>query len=108
MDPEKVSEDLIDFLDLQKSMNVQNFILSHTNGKDSSVEVKRSGPVNTVRNSTETAFKWRERMPVDDILDIQTMCAESMNILGYNPMINIKENKLDERYELIRPLSQDF
>ena len=108
LDPENVSNELMDFLDLRKSSNVQNFILSHTNGKNSSVEMKRSGPVNTVRNSTEEAFKWREKMPTKDIFDIQTICAESMNILGYNPMTNIDANRFDESYDLIRSLSQDF
>ena len=108
LNPEKASDELMDFLDLRKSSNVRNFILSHTNGRNSSVEIQRSGPVNTVRNSTEETFQWKDKMPVKDIFDIQTMCAESMNVLGYNPMTNINVNRLDENYELLKSLSPDF
>ena len=108
LDPEQVSDELMTFLDLKKSWSIDNFILNHTNGKNSSERIERHGPVNTVRNSTNEVFKWRNKIQVKDVSDIQELCGDSMRTLGYNPMTNIQENKLNESYELIRPLPADL
>ena len=108
MDPEQASEDLMSFLDLHKSWGIDHFILNHTNGKNSSEKIGRHGPVNTVRNSSNVVFRWRNKIKEKDISDIQELCSEAMKTLGYNPMTNIPANKLNESYELIRPLPADL
>ena len=108
LDPEQVSEELMTFLDLQKSWSIEHFILNHMNGKNSSEKIERRGPFNTVRNSSNEVFRWRNKIQEKDISDIQELCSEAMKTLGYNPMTNILANKLNESYELIRPLPADL
>ena len=100
INPTKLSEELLNFLDLPKSSLVQNFIKSHTEGNDQSEKWAFS----TVRNSTNEAFKWRHTITKKEIAMVQKECAESMKILGYNPIINIQENQFDENYKLMVPL----
>ena len=91
---------MLEFLDLRNSTYVQNYILNHTQGVP---PIERTA-YNTYRNSTKEAFKWRNNILEKDVIDVQTECAESMEILGYNPITNFSENRFNESYELLDPL----
>ena len=108
LDPKHVSEELMTFLDLQKSWSIDIFIQNHTNGKNISVTIERHGPVNTVRNSSSEVFKWRNKIQEKDVSDIQKLCGDSMNTLGYNAMTNIQADRINESYALIKPLPADL
>lgn len=100
LDPAKLSDELLKFLDLRASTYVQNYILNHTQGTN---PIKRTA-YSTYRNSTKEAFKWRSNILEKDVIDVQTECAEPMEILGYNPITNFSENRFNESYELLDPL----
>ena len=100
INPTQLSEELLNFLDLPKSLLVQNFIKSHTEGNNQS----RNWAFSTIRNSTKEAFEWRHTITKTEIAMVQKECGRSMKILGYNPIINITENQYNENYELMGPL----
>ena len=100
LNPIKLSDELLKFLDLRNSSYVKNYILNHTQGIQ---PIKRTA-YSTYRNSTNEAFKWRNNIAENDIIDVQTGCRDSMEILGYNPITNIPENRFNESYEILGPL----
>ena len=100
LDPTRISDELLKFLDLRNSSLVQNYVLNHTREIQ---PIKRTA-YSTYRNSTKEAFKWRNNISEKDVIDVQTECAEPMEILGYNPITNFPENRFNETYELLDPL----
>ena len=106
---------LLDFLDLPWHKLIQKFISDNTLKDDekrpnSNVEVEYSEVrtlsggqyiYSTRRNSTNMAFEWREHIDNEDISQVQTFCKTSMNILGYNLMTNISNNRYDDKYALL-------
>ena len=100
LDPTRISDELLKFLDLRNSSYVQNYVLNHTRG----IQPMKRTAYSTYRNSTKEAFKWRNNISEKDVIDVQTECAEPMEILGYNPITNFPENRFNETYELLDPL----
>ena len=91
MYPEDVVSDMMDFLDLPMIEEIDKYIATHTssdklktvrNKKTHKIEHKKN-PYGTARNSTATAFAWREKLSFDHIKSIQTACKGPMNKLGY-------------------------
>ena len=106
---------LLDFLDLPWHKLVQKFISDNTVKDDdkkpnSNAEVDYSDIrtlsgepyiYSTRRNSTNMAFEWREHIDNEDISQVQTFCKTAMNMLGYNLMKNISNNRFDDKYALL-------
>ena len=84
----KSADELQEFLDLEKSPFLEKFA---------------KGQANKSR-----AFKWKDNIADDDILDIQNRCSEPMKTLGYLPMTSIKWNKKDNNYKLMGQPSSQF
>ena len=84
----KIAEELQDFLDLEKSPIVQKFVKSQAHKSQ--------------------AFKWKDNIADDDILEVQNLCSEPMETLGYLPMTNIPVDKKDENYKLMGNPSMEF
>ena len=98
---EDITIDLLDFLGLPFTEEISSYINSHTN-KDKSKVVRnkmthklehKSSPYSTSRNSTATAFAWREKLSFDNIRKIQSACREPMKRLGYAFYENEEEVK---------------
>ena len=83
--PLKVSESLFDFCGLNFTLQTQNYILSTTSsgGADSCHFCVARG------NSTETAYKWRKTVSLNDVLYIDKKCSASYETLGYKKLFNL-------------------
>ena len=46
------------------------------------------------------AFEWRKHLGDSDIASIQQYCEKSMRLLGYNKMLRIKSDKLNENFPI--------
>eukprot|EP00092_Neocalanus_flemingeri_P050691 GFUD01058688.1.p1 GENE.GFUD01058688.1~~GFUD01058688.1.p1 ORF type:complete len:140 (+),score=51.49 GFUD01058688.1:49-420(+) len=105
MEPEGAARIIMKFLNLPWTGAMASFIASHTskeklkkvrNKKTKKVESKYD-PYGTSRNSTATAFAWREKLPFDKIDAIQSACRDPMELLGYKL---IKKKKELEMWDL--------
>ena len=54
----------------------------------------------TKRNSSNMAFEERKHLGDNDIASIQQYCENSMHLLGYNKMVSIKADKLNENFPI--------
>ena len=116
MYPEDVVSDMMDFLDLPMIEEIDKYIATHTssdklktvrNKKTHKIEHKKN-PYGTARNSTATAFAWREKLSFDHIKSIQTACKGPMNKLGYQILKKPQDVKnpnlpIDSNLETIWP-----
>ena len=87
----------MNFLNLKENKAIERFINVHSY---SNVKPKKSNRYETERNSSYMAFEWRKNLGDNDIASLQQSCEYSMNILGYNKMLNIKSDKLNENYPI--------
>ena len=116
MYPEDVVADMMDFLDLPMIEELSSYIETHTgseklkvvrNKKTHKLEHKKN-PYGTSRNSTATAYAWREKLSFDHIQKIQNACQAPMNKLGYRLLKKPEETKsiklpLDSNLDTIWP-----
>ena len=107
---------MMDFLELPMIEELSNYIETHTgaeklkvvrNKKTHKLEHKKN-PYGTSRNSTATAYAWREKLSFDHIETIQEACRAPMNKLGYQLLNKPEETKniklpLDSNLETIWP-----
>ena len=99
LDTLRAAESMRNFLDLSNSKFVNNFIQLHTHGKPWSGGIDPDeNPFSTIRNTTSKAYEWRYNIKDRDISKIQQFCANAMNMLGYHPIENIQEHKLNQSY----------
>ena len=47
------------------------------------------------------AFDWKNNILKNDISDVQTHCFESMNYLGYNPMVTSIKGLINRQDDLL-------
>ena len=97
--PQQTADRLMNFLKLKKHEAIEHFIKTHSY---SNVEPTSKNNFKTTRNSSYMAFEWRKHLGNNDIASIQQSCENSMNLLGYNKMLNIKSDKLNENYPITR------
>lgn len=101
LNPLKSSQALFDFFGLPFHKNVENFIATHTQ----TPKPKNTYWSSTIRNSTETVFKWTERLSFETVEKIQNDCHGAMKLWGYklaksedelkNDFVPITEYNLD-------------
>jgi len=92
--PEETTRDLMDFLDLPWTKTMSNYIDTHTSkekmrmvrNKVTKKLERRKDTYGTAKNSTATAFAWRQNLGLDRTLEIQGVCEEPMERLGYRLM----------------------
>ena len=91
LEPELVSRNIFKFLNFPWTAALAEFIASHTskeklkklrNKKTKKLE-RKYDPYGTERNSTATAFAWREKLPFNKISHIQSICRDPMDMLGF-------------------------
>ena len=96
--------DLLDFLGLPFTQELSSYIDTHTN-KDQVKTVrnkwthrveKKKSPYSTSRNSTATAFAWRQKLSFDKIRNIQSSCKEPMQRLGYTLYHSLKDTDSED------------
>ena len=96
MFPENTSMAMLNFLDLPYTQGIADYIETHTskeklkvvkNTKTKKME-RRKDTYGTARNSTATAFAWRENLGFQETKKIQEACQEPMEKLGYKLVLN--------------------
>jgi len=105
MFPEETSKRMLKFLDLPYTEGVADFIESHTSREKMKVvknkktkKLERLKDIyGTARNSTATAFAWREELAFDTMKQIQEACLVPMDKLGYK----IVESEKDLQNEIL-------
>ena len=113
VDPFTTTDKLLKFLDLAPNKLIESFLEEHTQTvrnttlssghtieeapKDYSWKYKYS----TSRNSKATAVNWKKTMKSENIQNVQRVCEKPMQMLGYNLMQNIPENRYRDDFPLI-------
>ena len=83
LEPEQTSRQLLNFLDLPWVDAISNFIATHTKVNTKQRQKKAASAHLTAKNSTATAFAWRQELGLKRILEIQRKCRSPMRRLGY-------------------------
>jgi len=96
MSPEDTSKAMLNFLDLPYTEGIADYIETHTskeklkivkNKKTKKLE-RQKDTYGTARNSSATAFAWRENLGFDETEKIQEACQVPMGKLGYKLVLN--------------------
>jgi len=96
MNPEETARTMLDFLDLPYTAGIAHYIETHTgkekmkvvrNKKTKKIE-RQKDTYGTARNSTATAFAWRENLSFAETEKIQEACRVPMDRLGYKLVLN--------------------
>ena len=113
VDPFTTTDKLLKFLDLAPNKLIETFLEEHTqtvrNTTLSSIHTIEEAPkdyswqykYSTSRNSKATAFNWKKIMKSENIQNVQRVCEKPMQMLGYNLMQNIPENRYRDDFPLI-------
>ena len=87
--------DMLDFLDLPYTEGIAEYIETHTskeklkvvkNKRTKKLEQKKN-PYGTAKNSSATAFAWRQKLGFKKTLTIQEACQVPMKKLGYKLLL---------------------
>jgi len=104
MYPEETSRSMLDFLDLPYTEGIAHYIETHTskeklkmvkNKKTKKME-RHKDTYGTARNSTATAFAWRENLGFDETVKIQEACQVPMDKLGYKLVLDEEGMKSED------------
>jgi len=96
MFPEETARSMLDFLDLPFTEGIAHYIETHTskeklkvvkNKKTKKIE-RHKDTYGTARNSTATAFAWRENLGFPETEKIQEACLVPMEKLGYKLVLD--------------------
>lgn len=96
MFPEDTSMDMLNFLGLPYTDGIADYIETHTskeklkvvkNKKTHKKQLKKN-PYGTAKNSSATAFAWREKLGFKKTMNIQEACQVPMEKLGYKMVLN--------------------
>jgi len=96
MFPEDTSMNMLDFLDLPYTDGIADFIATHTSkeklkvvkNKKTHKMQRKKNPYGTAKNSSATAFAWREKLSFQKTISIQEACQVPMEKLGYKLVLN--------------------
>ena len=102
--PEQTSRQLLDFLDLPWTDVISDFIDTHTKAdlmrdRLTNVSKRREKFLSahlTAKNSTATAFAWRQELSLKKTLEIQRKCRGPMSRLGYRLIHNQRDLNKEE------------
>lgn len=117
--PEETTRHLLDFLDLPWTEAMSHYIDTHTskekmrmvrNRVTKKLE-RRKDTYGTAKNSTATAFAWRQKLGLERTLEIQGECTGPMERLGYRLMHNeaelaMQDLPLDKTAEEVWPVKK--
>ena len=90
MDPITTTTNILTFLQLPLTRDIQLFIETHSYAQNTPVwnrshkkKDSKKDPYGTIRDSSATASAWKKSLDLQDIFQIQQVCREPMEILGY-------------------------
>ena len=68
---------ILKFAELEMTSKIETFVKENT--------VSTTGKAYSLhKNATESAFKWRKELSLDEIREIEDVCSEMMNIYSYD------------------------
>jgi len=76
MNPTNNTIDVFDFFGFSFHQKVEDFLDSHTKSN-------KGGVSSTFRDSKTAPFKWREKLSMAEVVNIQVKCEEAMKLWGY-------------------------
>ena len=100
MDPYNNTENVFKFFGFTVHKRVTKFLDSHT-------KTNIGGVSSTFRDSKTAPFKWREKLNMSEVLEIQSKCTEAMELWGYkavtenedltnfDPVINLEKFSME-------------
>ncbi|XP_057691976.1 carbohydrate sulfotransferase 1-like isoform X2 [Corythoichthys intestinalis] len=101
IDPKGKAAELYQFIGLEAEDRVLAWISRNTNG-NSSAPAEWSYKYSTSRDSRSTAESWRLRLGYDIVRTVQTLCNDTLALLGYRPVFS--ETQLRNlTYSLVEP-----
>ena len=97
--PEETTRQLLGFLDLPWTETMTNYIDTHTSKEKMRMVRNRltkklervKDTYGTAKNSSATAFAWRQKLGLERTQEIQSLCSEPMTRLGYRMMASQQE-----------------
>jgi len=84
MDPVNNTATIFKFFGFHVHPKVTEFLDSHT-------KLTKGGVSSTFRDSKTAPFKWREKLTLSEVLNIQSKCSEAMKIWGYKEVYSESE-----------------
>ena len=78
MNPIQTAQEIYNFTQLSFDDKIRKWIEENTKSNDN------KSTYTTSRNSSQTAFKWKSELPLNEIKKVQDMCSEEMVRFGYN------------------------
>jgi len=104
MFPEDTSMDMLSFLDLPYTDGIADYIASHTSkekmkvvkNKKTHKKERKQNPYGTAKNSSATAFAWRDKMGFKKTTNIQEACQVPMAKLGYKLVLNEEDMRSED------------
>eukprot|EP00092_Neocalanus_flemingeri_P003491 GFUD01003744.1.p1 GENE.GFUD01003744.1~~GFUD01003744.1.p1 ORF type:complete len:388 (+),score=116.46 GFUD01003744.1:603-1766(+) len=86
MNPTNNTADVFRFFGFSVHKKVLDFLDSHTKSN-------KGGVSSTFRDSKTAPFKWRERLSMAEVVDIQVKCEEAMRLWGYRILTEAEDLK---------------
>lgn len=88
-DPYNKTKELFDFIGFRITPSVKEFLDTHT--------TQNLGDVSsTYRDSRTAPYHWKQDLPFETVIDIQSGCTEAMDLWGYRKYRHLREvEKLD-------------
>lgn len=102
LEPQLLTRRLLNFLSLPWTDSISQYLQTHTRGSLHKESLLRD-TYGTSRNSSATAFAWRDKMSFSNISFIQTQCGKAMEELGYK-LIRSHDDKDSLRWPLEKSL----
>jgi len=107
LEPEDTTRQLLDFLDLPWHTVMDTYIDSHTSREKIKMVRNRftkkleprKNTYGTTKNSTATAFAWKQKLGLARTIEIQDICSEPMERLGYR-LLDTEEELQDQELPL--------
>jgi len=100
MDPVNNTADVFKFFEFSVHKKVLEFLDSHTKSN-------KGGVSSTFRDSKTAPFKWREKLTMGEVVEIQVKCEKAMKLWGYkiltdpdelttfDPVLNLEHFRLE-------------
>jgi len=86
MNPTNNTADVFKFFGFSVHQKVLDFLESHTKSN-------KGGVSSTFRDSKTAPFKWRERLSMAEVVNIQVKCEEAMKLWGYKVLTDAEDLK---------------
>ena len=85
MDPFNNTAKIFEFFGYAVHQKVLDFLDSHT-------KTNKGGVSSTFRDSKTAPFKWREKLSMAEVVNIQVKCEEAMKLWGYKEVTDADDS----------------